>query len=82
MFICLFVGITEDAESVLFGGRGSQELDLDDLTFKLIVRPRDKPDSGSPCTVTLMAPSAQEKAEWTSDISQVGVGIKQMFTNR
>ncbi|XP_068694314.1 ras-specific guanine nucleotide-releasing factor 2-like isoform X2 [Montipora foliosa] len=60
----------EDAESVLFGGRGSQELDLDDLTFKLIVRPRDKPDSGSPCTVTLMAPSAQEKAEWTSDISQ------------
>lgn len=51
--------------------RGNQELDLDELTFKLIVRSRDKPDSGSPYTVTLMAPSPQEKAEWTSDISQV-----------
>lgn len=61
----------EDAESIFYGVRGNQELDLDELTFKLIVRSRDKPDSGSPYTVTLMAPSPQEKAEWTSDISQV-----------
>ncbi|XP_029211541.1 ras-specific guanine nucleotide-releasing factor 2-like isoform X2 [Acropora millepora] len=60
----------EDAESIFYGVRGNQELDLDELTFKLIVRSRDKPDSGSPYTVTLMAPSPQEKAEWTSDISQ------------
>ena len=53
------------------GGRGCQEFDLDDLTFKLIVRSRDKPEPGPPYTVTLMAPSAQEKAAWTSDISQV-----------
>ena len=66
--MCLFV---VDAESVLYGVRGNQEIDLDELTFKLIVRPRDKPDPSSPYTITLMAPSAQEKAAWTSDISQV-----------
>ena len=60
-----------DAESVLYGVRGNQEIDLDELTFKLVVRSRDKPDPGPPYTVTLMAPSAQEKAAWTSDISQV-----------
>ena len=60
-----------DAESVLYSVRGNQEIDLDELTFKLIVRSRDKPDPGPPYTVTLMAPSAQEKAAWTSDISQV-----------
>lgn len=63
--------IVVDAESVLYGVRGNQEIDLDELTFKLIVRARDKPDPGPPYTVTLMAPSAQEKAAWTSDISQV-----------
>lgn len=61
--------IAGDVESL--GGRGYQEFDLDDLTFKLIVRSRDKPEPGPPYTVTLMAPSAQEKAAWTSDISQV-----------
>lgn len=65
--ICVLV----DAESVLYGVRGTQEIDLDELTFKLVVRSRDKPDPGPPYIVTLMAPSAQEKAAWTSDISQV-----------
>ena len=70
--MCVYVCITVDAESILYGVRGNHEIDLDELTFKLIVRPRDNPESGSPYTVTLMAPSAQEKAAWTSDISQVG----------
>ena len=67
----VFVCVVVDAESVLYGVRGNQEIDLDELTFKLIVRSREKPDSGSPYTITLMAPSAQEKAAWTSDICQV-----------
>jgi hypothetical protein len=55
---------------MLCGVRSAQDLnDLDDLTFKLIVRSREK--EGSQLTITLMAPSAQEKAAWTSDISQV-----------
>lgn len=37
------------------------------LDFKLIVEPVDSP----PFTVVLLAPSRQEKAAWTSDISQV-----------
>ncbi|XP_041319236.1 ras-specific guanine nucleotide-releasing factor 2 isoform X6 [Pyrgilauda ruficollis] len=36
------------------------------LDFKLIVEPADAP----PFTVVLLAPSRQEKAAWTSDISQ------------
>uniref|UniRef100_A0A8U8CBT3 Uncharacterized protein n=1 Tax=Geospiza parvula TaxID=87175 RepID=A0A8U8CBT3_GEOPR len=36
------------------------------LDFKLIVEPTDAP----PFTVVLLAPSRQEKAAWTSDISQ------------
>ena len=56
----------------MYGSRGTQEIDLDELTFKLVVRSRDKGDvTVPPYTVTLMAPSAQEKAAWTSDISQV-----------
>ena len=66
-----FICVSVDAESVLYGVRGNHEIDLDELTFKLVVRSRDKPDPGPPYTVTLMAPSAQEKAAWTSDISQV-----------
>ena len=69
-----------DAESVLYGVRGNQEIDLDELTFKLVVRSRDKPDPGPPYTVTLMAPSAQEKAAWTSDISQVSF-LSQVFAS-
>lgn len=76
--VCICVAV--DAESVLYGVRGNQEIDLDELTFKLIVRSRDKPDSGTPYTVTLMAPSAQEKAAWTSDISQV-IFLCQLFTS-
>lgn len=37
------------------------------LDFKLIVEPADSPSF----TVVLLAPSRQEKAAWTSDISQV-----------
>ncbi|GAB0205994.1 ras-specific guanine nucleotide-releasing factor 2 [Grus japonensis] len=37
------------------------------LDFKLVVEPMDAP----PFTVVLLAPSQQEKAAWTSDISQV-----------
>lgn len=66
-----------DAESVLYGSRANQEIDLDELTFKLVVR--------SPSySVTLMAPSVQEKAAWTSDISQVRISctkdMKQQLT--
>lgn len=37
------------------------------LDFKLVVEPSDS----SSFTVVLLAPSRQEKAAWTSDISQV-----------
>ena len=61
----------------MYGSRGNQEIDVDELTFKLVVRSRDKGDvTVPPYTVTLMAPSAQEKAAWTSDISQVQLIFK------
>lgn len=41
------------------------------LDFKLVVEPTDAP----PFTVVLLAPSRQEKAAWTSDISQVAFCI-------
>lgn len=37
------------------------------LDFKIVVEPADAP----PFTIVLLAPSRQEKAAWTSDISQV-----------
>lgn len=37
------------------------------LDFKLVVEPSDS----APFTVVLLSPSRQEKAAWTSDISQV-----------
>lgn len=37
------------------------------LDFKIVVEPADAPAF----TVVLLAPSRQEKAAWTSDISQV-----------
>lgn len=37
------------------------------LDFKLVVEPSDSPSF----TVVLLSPSRQEKAAWTSDISQV-----------
>lgn len=41
------------------------------LEFKLLVEPADGPSF----SVVLLAPSRQEKAAWTSDISQVGVNL-------
>lgn len=41
------------------------------LDFKLVVEPTDAPSF----TVVLLAPSRQEKAAWTSDISQVAYYI-------
>lgn len=40
------------------------------LEFKIVVEPPD----GQSFSVVLLAPSRQEKAAWTSDISQVGDG--------
>lgn len=40
---------------------------MDRLDFKIGVEPKDSP----PFTVILVASSRQEKAAWTSDISQV-----------
>lgn len=42
--------------------------DIDHLDFKIVVEPKD----ASSFTVILVASSRQEKAAWTSDISQVG----------
>uniref|UniRef100_A0A803VSW4 Ras protein specific guanine nucleotide releasing factor 1 n=1 Tax=Ficedula albicollis TaxID=59894 RepID=A0A803VSW4_FICAL len=42
--------------------------DIDHLDFKIVVEPKDS----SSFTVILVASSRQEKAAWTSDISQVG----------
>ncbi|XP_019120004.1 ras-specific guanine nucleotide-releasing factor 2 isoform X3 [Larimichthys crocea] len=50
-----------DEESAKAGGQVFGQLD-----FKLIVEPSDSPSF----TVVLLAPSRQEKAAWTSDISQ------------
>lgn len=41
------------------------------LEFKLLVEPADGPSF----SVVLLAPSRQEKAAWTSDISQVGLSV-------
>ena len=41
--------------------------DIDHLDFKIVVEPKD----ASSFTVILVASSRQEKAAWTSDISQV-----------
>lgn len=41
------------------------------LEFKIVVEPPE----GQPFSVVLLAPSRQEKAAWTSDISQVDPSI-------
>ena len=46
------------------------------LDFKLVVEPSDSPSF----TVVLLAPSRQEKAAWTSDISQVVRKVTQTHT--
>lgn len=45
-----------------------QEKDYGGLDFKIIVDFK----TGPPITIHLVAPTMQEKAAWTSDISQVG----------
>ncbi|XP_027778781.1 ras-specific guanine nucleotide-releasing factor 1 isoform X4 [Callospermophilus lateralis] len=55
--------LMEDPESTEEEGSGQ---DVDHLDFKIGVEPKDSP----PFTVILVASSRQEKAAWTSDISQ------------
>ncbi|XP_054444331.1 ras-specific guanine nucleotide-releasing factor 1 [Pteronotus mesoamericanus] len=57
--------LLEDPESTEEEAKGSGQ-DADRLDFKIGVEPKDSP----PFTVTLVASSRQEKAAWTSDISQ------------
>lgn len=45
------------------------------LEFKIVVEPPDSP----PFSVVLLAPSRQEKAAWTSDISQVGLTVGRLL---
>lgn len=54
---CYSLHLTAKAGGQVFG----------QLDFKLVVEPQDSPSF----TVVLLAPSRQEKAAWTSDISQV-----------
>uniref|UniRef100_A0A5F9CB78 Ras protein specific guanine nucleotide releasing factor 1 n=1 Tax=Oryctolagus cuniculus TaxID=9986 RepID=A0A5F9CB78_RABIT len=58
--------LLEDPESTEEEAKGSGQ-DIDHLDFKIGVEPKDSP----PFTVILVASSRQEKAAWTSDISQV-----------
>uniref|UniRef100_A0A2R8ZUZ9 Ras protein specific guanine nucleotide releasing factor 1 n=1 Tax=Pan paniscus TaxID=9597 RepID=A0A2R8ZUZ9_PANPA len=58
--------LLEEPESTEEEAKGSGQ-DIDHLDFKIGVEPKDSP----PFTVILVASSRQEKAAWTSDISQV-----------
>nr|XP_020144301.1 ras-specific guanine nucleotide-releasing factor 1 [Microcebus murinus] len=57
--------LLEEAESTEEEAKGAGQ-DVDHLDFKIGVEPKDSP----PFTVILVASSRQEKAAWTSDISQ------------
>ncbi|XP_003413899.2 ras-specific guanine nucleotide-releasing factor 1 isoform X2 [Loxodonta africana] len=57
--------LLEDPETTEEEAKGSGQ-DIDHLDFKIGVEPKDSP----PFTVILVASSRQEKAAWTSDISQ------------
>ncbi|XP_062998834.1 ras-specific guanine nucleotide-releasing factor 1 [Elgaria multicarinata webbii] len=57
--------LVEDTESTDEEIKGSGQ-DIDHLDFKIVVEPKDGPSY----TVILVASSRQEKAAWTSDISQ------------
>ncbi|XP_060257374.1 ras-specific guanine nucleotide-releasing factor 1 isoform X5 [Ovis aries] len=57
--------LLEEPESTEEEAKGSSQ-DVDHLDFKIGVEPKDSP----PFTVILVASSRQEKAAWTSDISQ------------
>lgn len=45
----------------------SKGSDYDDLDFRVVVDSK----SGPPLVISLVAPTLQDKAAWTSDISQV-----------
>ncbi|XP_053128372.1 ras-specific guanine nucleotide-releasing factor 1 isoform X3 [Hemicordylus capensis] len=57
--------LVEDTESTDEDTKGSGQ-EIDHLDFKIVVEPKDS----SSFTVILVASSRQEKAAWTSDISQ------------
>ncbi|XP_025891806.1 ras-specific guanine nucleotide-releasing factor 2 [Nothoprocta perdicaria] len=57
--------LIEETEASDDDSKGSGQV-FGHLDFKLVVEPTDAP----PFTVVLLAPSRQEKAAWTSDISQ------------
>lgn len=57
---CLIIGVVSPDNAA---GQGFNHLE-----FKIVVEPPDGPSF----SVVLLAPSRQEKAAWTSDISQVG----------
>ncbi|XP_022366894.1 ras-specific guanine nucleotide-releasing factor 1 isoform X1 [Enhydra lutris kenyoni] len=57
--------LLEDPENMEEDAKGANQ-DIDHLDFKIGVEPKDSP----PFTVILVASSRQEKAAWTSDISQ------------
>lgn len=64
------LGSSGDSNAVVVapsGGGSSQQKDYGGLDFKIIVDFKTAP----PVTVQLVAPTMQEKAAWTSDISQV-----------
>uniref|UniRef100_A0A8D0HPI1 Ras protein specific guanine nucleotide releasing factor 1 n=1 Tax=Sphenodon punctatus TaxID=8508 RepID=A0A8D0HPI1_SPHPU len=57
--------LVEETESTDEESKGTGQ-DIDHLDFKIVVEPKDSPSF----TVILVASSRQEKAAWTSDISQ------------
>ncbi|XP_015667417.1 ras-specific guanine nucleotide-releasing factor 1 [Protobothrops mucrosquamatus] len=57
--------LVEDTESTDEDQKGSGQ-DTEHLDFKIVVEPKDT----APYTIILVASSRQEKAAWTSDISQ------------
>ncbi|KAL7980235.1 hypothetical protein Chor_001503 [Crotalus horridus] len=57
--------LVEDTESTDEDQKGSGQ-DTEHLDFKIVVEPKDS----APYTIILVASSRQEKAAWTSDISQ------------
>uniref|UniRef100_A0A665UQV7 Ras protein-specific guanine nucleotide-releasing factor 2a n=1 Tax=Echeneis naucrates TaxID=173247 RepID=A0A665UQV7_ECHNA len=62
----LKVGTLSLIECTLIEELDSSDEDCEYLDFKIVVEPPD----GQPFSVVLLAPSRQEKAVWTSDISQ------------
>lgn len=63
--------------SPLFAAKGGGQV-FGQLDFKLVVETSDLP----PFTVVLLAPSRQEKAAWTSDISQVPEVLRKTRTSK